>query len=216
MNWNTKRTLIAVRAHDSGVEQRDGGDRVRQQRRRRAGNAQRVRRRGDEAGLCSPRSIATRAVAPSTALGSSTSLTDGSQSWKVRSIQGWIHSAYGRNRRRPTKTYLRQHGNRHFNYARLDRRHADRRHRTYVIWMGGLFVDGGATSAGTTTLLTDSSQSFGPNSLIGGARHGVDVRHADNHREHRNDDHGVAGVRIGAGSVASLYGRAQRIRALRG
>ena len=39
---------------------------------------------------------------------------------------------------------------------------------TYVIWMGGIYADGGAASSATTTTITDSSQSWGPNSLIGG------------------------------------------------
>ena len=39
---------------------------------------------------------------------------------------------------------------------------------TYVIWMGGIYADGGAVSSASTTTITDSSQSWGPNSLIGG------------------------------------------------
>lgn len=37
----------------------------------------------------------------------------------------------------------------------------------YVIWMGGIFADGGVVSSATSNTLTDSSQSFGPNSLKG-------------------------------------------------
>lgn len=39
---------------------------------------------------------------------------------------------------------------------------------TYVIWMSGLYVNGGTLTSATTTTLTDSSQSFGTNALIGG------------------------------------------------
>jgi len=38
---------------------------------------------------------------------------------------------------------------------------------TYVIWMGGIYADGGVVSSSSTTTITDSSQSWGPNSLIG-------------------------------------------------
>jgi hypothetical protein len=39
---------------------------------------------------------------------------------------------------------------------------------TYVVWMAGLYVNGGTLSSSTTTTLTDSSQAFSTNSLIGG------------------------------------------------
>jgi len=45
---------------------------------------------------------------------------------------------------------------------------------TYVIWMTGVSVNGGAASgAGTTTSLTDSSQAFGVNELKGGSLYNV-------------------------------------------
>jgi len=45
---------------------------------------------------------------------------------------------------------------------------------TYVIWMTGISVNGGkASGAGTTTTLTDSSQTFGVNELKGGSLYNV-------------------------------------------
>lgn len=44
---------------------------------------------------------------------------------------------------------------------------------TYVIWMTGISVNGGAASAGSTTSLTDASQAFGVNELKGGSLYNV-------------------------------------------
>jgi len=38
----------------------------------------------------------------------------------------------------------------------------------FVVWCSGYYVDGGSVSSATSTSLTDSSQTYGPNALIGG------------------------------------------------
>ncbi len=99
--------------------------------------------------------------------GAASTLTDSGKAWKVnRFAGGMIHitggTGAGQRRRITSNTATAITVTR--NWATNPNSTS-----TYVIWMGGILQDGGVTSAGTTTLITDSSQSFGVNSLIGGS-----------------------------------------------
>lgn len=166
MNWNTKRTLIAfvvtIPATSSVTVEIVYGNSA-------AGSPETLNSLGAPAtrpDLFTALDCYSSSGA-ATALGTSTTLVDSSKSWKVDRFKGGfiqITSGAGNNQRRriagnsPTGITITRA------WAITPTTGA-----TYVIWMGGLFIDGGVSSAGTTTVITDASQSFGPNALIGGA-----------------------------------------------